>query len=269
VQKLQTIVVSKRPLEIEGAFMGVITLNRPKELNPLDWSTVKQLHHALKSLSEDDSVRVIGITGEGKAFSAGGDLKAYITLQSDEIGFWNFLEEIHNTFNFVEQIPKPVIALVNGLTAAGGLELMLACDIAYASESAKIGDGHLNFGQMGGGGVLSRLPRTILPGLARELLFTGKFLTSEEALQWGLVNRIVKDDGLLEAALEFANQVAKKSPLGVAKMKQVTNHGLKMRLDDAILLEMQTTHHYCLTSFDATEGLQAFSEKRQPKYEGR
>jgi enoyl-CoA hydratase/carnithine racemase len=269
MQKLQTILVSKCPLELEGTFMGVITLNRPTELNPLDWDTVKQLRQCLKLLADDASVRVIAITGEGKAFSAGGDLKAYTTLQRDEVDFWNFLEDIHGTFNYIEQIPKPVIALVNGVTAAGGLELILACDLAYASESAKIGDGHLNFGQMGGGGVLSRLPRRVLPANARELLFTGKFLTAEEAFQWGLVNRVIKDNTLMDAALEFANLVAKKSPLGVAKMKHVTNHGLKMRLDDAILLEMQTTHHYCLTSFDATEGLQAFSEKREPKYEGR
>lgn len=117
--------------------------------------------------------------------------------------------------------------------------------------------------------MLARLPRRILPSRARELLFTGKFLSAEEALQWGLVNRVVKDNELMDAALEFANLVAKKSPLGIANMKRVTNYGLKMRLDDAILLEMQTTHHYCLTSFDAREGLYAFSEKREPKYQGR
>lgn len=110
---------------MEGAFLGLITLNRPKELNPLDWNTVKHLYQVLESLAEDDSVRVIAITGEGKAFSAGGDLKAYITLQKDEVGFWRFLEDIHRMFNYLEQIPKPVLALVNGVTAAGGLNSSL------------------------------------------------------------------------------------------------------------------------------------------------
>lgn len=264
-----TILISRHPLAVEETYLGLVTMNRPKEMNPMDWSMVKKMHAAFEELAKDESVRVMAITGAGKAFSAGGDLKAYLTLQRDEKGFREFLEDLHATFNYIEQIPKPVVALVNGVSAAGGTELLLACDFAYAAESAKIGDAHLNFGQMGGGGVLARLPRWILPGYARELLFTGKFLNAQEAFQWGLVNRVVPDDKLLDAALDFANIVAKKSPLGVRNMKQVTNQGLKMRLEDALLLELRVTHHYCLTSFDAQEGLRAFAEKREPKYRGR
>jgi len=265
----ERVLVERIPLQFEGANLGLITMNRPQQMNPLDWSTIKILDQAFRELAEDASVRVMAVTGAGKAFSAGGDLKAYLDLQADEAGFREFLEDIHRMFDFIEAIPKPVIALVNGVTAAGGLELLLSCDFAYAVESARVGDGHLNFGQMGGGGVLARLPRQIPPQKARELLYSGRLLTAQEVLELGIVNKVVADGELLAVALEYANLVAQKSPLGVANMKFVVNNGLKMRLEDALLLERRITHHYCLTSFDAREGLTAFSEKRKPKYEGR
>ena len=145
----------------------------------------------------------------------------------------------------------------------------MACDFAYASESAKIGDAHINFGQMGGGGALSRLPRRIRPQRARELLYTGKLLSAQEALEWGLVNRVVPDGKLVEAALEFANIVATKSPLAVRNMKQVLNRGLNMLERDAAHLEAVVCLHYVGTSHDAHEGCVAFTEKREPQYEGR
>lgn len=268
--KDEEVLCSRYSLVQKGCTLGLVTLNRPEEMNPISWSVVKKMQAIVEELANDYSVRVIAITGAGRAFSAGGDLKAYLTLQKDEIGFWGFLEDLHSLLNYIQfTVPKPVIALVNGISAAGGTEILLACDLAYAAESARIGDAHLNFGQMGGGGVLTRLPRSILPNYAREILFTGKFFTAEECLKWGLVNRVVPDTELLNAGLEFANVVATKSPLAVRNMKQVVNRGLTMRFEDAILLESRVTHHYCLTSFDAEEGLKAFSEKRKPKFEGR
>lgn len=263
------ILIERISLQVEGANLGLITMNRPQQMNPLDWSTVKVLDQVFRELAEDSSVRVLAVTGAGEAFSAGGDLKAYLELQAQEVGFRDFVEDIHRMFDYLAAIPKPVLALVNGVTVAGGLELLLSCDFAYATESARIGDGHLNFGQMGGGGVLARLPRQVTPQQARELLFCGKLLPAREALELGIVNKVVADGELLAEALKYANLVAQKSPLGVANMKFVVNNGLKMRLDDALLLERRVTHHYCLTSYDAQEGLTAFSEKRKPKYEGR
>jgi len=197
-------------------------------------------------------------------------LKDYLKLQSDELSFMGFLEDFHGLCNYIQfEAPKPVIALVNGVTGAGGTEILLACDFSYAGESARIGDAHLNFGQMGGGGALARLPRQINPNFAREVLFTGKFFEAEECLRMGLINRVVPDDQLLNAGLEFANIVATKSPLAVKNMKQVCNRGLTMRLEDALRLEMQVTHHYCLTSHDSHEGLQAFADKREPRFTGK
>ncbi len=137
------------------------------------------------------------VTGAGRAFSAGGDLKRYVTLQRDPVAFPRFVAELHRVFGRLRELPVPVIALVNGVTAAGGLELMLSCDFAVAARSARIGDGHLNYGQMGGGGVLTLLPRSIGRERAAELVFTGRFLDAEEARAWGLVNRVVDDDALL------------------------------------------------------------------------
>lgn len=262
--------ISRIALEAEDSFLGLVTFNRPDQRNPIAWSTVKTLRSIMEELAADEKVRVIAITGKGPAFSAGGDLKAYLKLQRDELGFMEFLQDFHRLCNYIQfEVPKPVIALVNGVTGAGGTEILLACDFSYAAESAKIGDAHLNFGQMGGGGVLARLPRQINPNLAREILFTGKFFEAEECLRRGLVNRVVPDDQLLNAGIEFGNIVATKSPLAVKNMKHVCNRGLTMRFEDALLLEMRVTHHYCLTSHDSYEGLEAFAEKRKPEFTGK
>lgn len=265
----EEVTFSRIALDVENCFLGLVTFNRPDQRNPIAWSTVKLLWSIIEKLADDETVRVIAITGQGPAFSAGGDLKGYLKLQRDELGFMAFLQDFHRLCNYIQfEVPKPVIALVNGVTGAGGTEILLACDFSYAAKSARIGDARLNFGQMGGGGVLGRLPRQINPNLAREILFTGKFFEAEECLRMGLVNRVVLDDQLLDAGLEFANIVATKSPLALRNMKHVCNRGLTMRLEDALLLEMQVTHHYCVTSHDSYEGLQAFAQKRKPLFTG-
>jgi len=208
----RSVIKEKIELESKNQYLGLVSFNRPEDMNPLKWDTVVLLRDILKSLAEDAEIRVIALTGKGKAFSAGGDLKAYQKLQRDEIGFRDFLEDFHSLCAFIEEIRKPVIALVNGFSAAGGTEIILSCDFAYASESARIGDGHLNFGQMGGGGVLGRICRRLHPQRAREILFSAKLYTAQEVMDWGLINRVVPDGKLIDAALEFANEVSKKSP---------------------------------------------------------
>ncbi len=255
-------------LSKKGTYLGLISLNRPEKLNPLDWDTIVQLYDLLLEFSERDEIRLISLTGKGRAFSAGGDLKSYIKLQRDETGFWRFTGLFHSICSLVEGMRKPVIALVNGYCVAGGLELLLACDFAYAEESARIGDGHINYGQMGGGGDLSRLIRRIHPARARELLYSGRLLSAREALDWGLVNKVVPDGKLLEEALRFANDVATKSPLALGNMKEMVNKAMRMREDDSLALERLMCHHYCLTSHDAQEGLASFAEKREADYKG-
>jgi enoyl-CoA hydratase/carnithine racemase len=187
------------------------------------------------------------------------------------VAFPRFVADIHRVFGRCRDLPVPVVALVNGVTAAGGLELLLNCDFAVVARSARIGDGHLNFGQMGGGGVLTLLPRVIGLQRASELIFSGRFLSPEEAVEWGLAVRCVDDEELLESGMTFARQVAAKSPLALANAKSVLQ-GLWAANGDlasGLRLEMDRNSTYCLTSDDAPEGLHAFLEKRPPRFHGR
>ena len=265
------VLVEMRALAVEGARAALLTLNRPDALNAIDWDMLHALDAALDSVAADESVRCLLVTGAGRAFSAGGDLKGYIALQRDPVRFPQFVDDLHRIFGRLRRLRVPAVALVNGVTAAGGLELLLGCDVAFAAESARIGDGHLNFGQMGGGGVLTLLPRLIGIQKAAELLFTGRFLDAAEAEHYGLVSRVVADRELLGAGLEFAEQVARKSPLAVANAKEVmaTIWSDALPLEAGLRFERERNAYYCLTSEDAPEGLQAFSEKRTPRFRGR
>lgn len=270
-----SVVLDRHPLVgVDGAgdaTAAVLRLNRPDQLNPIDDEVLDRIDEHLDAVEADESVRALFVTGNGRAFSAGGDLKKYVELQRDPVGFPLFVSHLHNTFGRLRAMRIPAVALVNGVTAAGGLELILNCDFAIVAASAKIGDGHLNFGQMGGGGVLTLLPRAIGKARAIELLLSGRFLTAAEAVEWGLASRCVADDELLAAGLAFANEVAAKSPLAVANAKQVA-HQLwsdNGSVDAGLRFELERDAYYCLTSHDAPEGLQAFADKRQPKFTGR
>ncbi|MET1082535.1 MAG: enoyl-CoA hydratase/isomerase family protein [Burkholderiales bacterium] len=250
-----------------GAVVEILWMNRPDSLNALDHAAILELGDALEAAEADASVRVVLISGKGRAFSAGGDLKAYLKLQRDPIGFPVFLEDLHRIFNSIRTMSKPVVALVNGVTAAGGLELLLCCDFAIAAASAKIGDAHLNFGQMGGGGVLAHLPRAIGPSRARELIFSARFLSADEARDWGLVNAVVADDKLTEYGLDFARGVAERSAEAVHGAKYVLNTGIAegTGLDTTLHLERERTLRYCLTLPDSMEGLEAFARRSESK----
>jgi enoyl-CoA hydratase/carnithine racemase len=250
--------------------LAVVSLNRPDELNPLDWDTVRSLEAVFDSLACDSSVRVVAVTGAGRAFSAGGDMKKYQLLQRHPVEFPQFLADFHRLLLKVASYPKPYIALLNGVAVAGGIELVLACDFTIAARAATIGDAHLPFGQMGGGGVLTLLPRCVGPTRARELIFTGRLLAADEAREWGLVSKVVDDGALLEAALEFTNGICKKSALAVGNAKRTLNAGLfeGTGVDASMRLEREVTARYCLTSNDAREGLEAFSNKRRPQFTG-
>ena len=252
------------------AELAVLTLDRPEELNPLDHDTFRALNKALDVLDRDPRIRAIAVTGAGRAFSAGGDMKKYRTLQRDPLGFPAFLADLHGLLTAIGAAATPVVALVNGIAVAGGIELLLACDFAVAARSARIGDAHLPYGQMGGGGSLTLLPRTVGPSRARELVFTGRLLPAAEAKEWGLVSRVVPDADLLAAGIEIGRGLAARSPLAVANAKRTLNAAYwdGTAITAGLRLERETAARYGLTSADAHEGLAAFAEKRSPRYTG-
>ena len=253
------------------AVAAVLRLDRPDSLNAIDSEMLRAMDAALDAIEADPNVRCVLVTGNGRAFSAGGDLKGYVKLQQDPVRFPQFVADLHRIFGRFRTIKVPAIALVNGVTAAGGLELLLNCDFTLVARSARIGDGHLNFGQMGGGGVLTLLPRAIGREKALELLFTGRFLSSEECVAWGLANRVVDDERLLDEGIELAKGIAAKSPLAIANAKEVlhANWADNVPVEAGLRFELERDAFYCLTSHDAPEGLNAFAEKRTPKFKGR
>jgi enoyl-CoA hydratase/carnithine racemase len=253
-------------LDEDGNFAAVVTFNRPETLNAINWDTLRALAKAVVEAAGDTAVRAVLITGKGRAFSAGGDIKGYVKLQADPVAFPRFVDDFIRTLDTIRYMEKPVVALINGITAAGGLELLLACDFAWMAESARIGDMHLNYAQIGGAGVMARLPRLIGPNRARELVFSGRLLKSDECLAWGLVNRVIPDDQLLAEGIEFARSVAAKSPNSVRNVKHVINRGLETDLEAALRQERERALIHCLTLPDSMEGITAFVEKRKPRW---
>lgn len=275
---MTTIALDYRPVDGPPgavACAALVTLSRPEALNPIDTAMLADLDAALDAIERRRvgarDVRAILVTGAGRAFSAGGDLKAYQTLQRDPVAFPRFVSELHRVFARLRTGPLPAVALVNGVAVAGGLELILNCDFALAGRSARIGDGHLNFGQMGGGGVLTLLPRAVGRARAIELMLSGRLLGADEAAEWGLVSRVVDDADLLDEGLAVVAGIAAKSPLAVANAKQVMHRiwAAGEPVDAGLADECAADVEYCLTSSDAPEGLAAFAEKRTPRFEGR
>ena len=256
------------PLDTNGAEAVVIWLNRPRQLNAISWDMIQRLDRALQDADSDPVVRAVLIIGKGRAFSAGGDLKAYLSLQSDPAAFGRFMDDFQRTVAAIKYMHKPVVALVNGIALAGGLELLLACDFAYASETATIGDGHLAYGQIGGAGSLAMLPRIIGPFRARELFFSGRLLDAQRACEWGLVVAVYPDNELLDAGLVFARGIAEKSATAVERAKFAMNAGLAdgTGVSAAMRLERETALAYLFTSPSSMEGLRAFAEKRKPSF---
>lgn len=250
------------------AQVATVTLNRPEQMNPLDWSTVKELGACMEALERDPAVRVVVITGSGRAFSAGGDLKSYLTLYKDNAGFHRFLRDLHDVLDRIERSAKVVIAAVNGHCLAGGLELMLACDLVVATEEARIGDAHLNFGQLPGGGGSQRLPRAIGVLRAKQLFFTGDWVTGSEAERIGLVSCAVPAAELMTTVNALAAKIAAKSPVGLRSIKYLVNEGMQVSLRAGLELELNYVHHYATSTEDAREGLLAFAEKRKPDFKG-
>jgi len=245
-----------------------ITLNRPAALNAITPSIVAGIQAALDRADQDD-IRAVVLTGNGRAFCAGADLK-FVRASSSEDGanVSNFLNSVLDMMTRLERFHRPVIAAVNGLAMAGGLELLLCCDLVIAARSAKLGDAHANFGLLPGGGSSVRLPRKIGPTRAKYLLFTGESVPAEELVAAGLVNEVVEDADLMAATRRLVAKLAVKSPLVLRRMKALVDDGLEQPSAQALRLELLASEVHA-QSADLKEGLAAFVEKRQPRFTGR
>ena len=245
-----------------------IYLNRPNEMNSLSKSLVIELLSALREVEQDPSVRVIVLSGKGKAFCAGADLKELLTdLDRQPDGQKGILDLAGDLFDMLNHLSKPLIAALNGMTLAGGLEIAMTADIIVASEKAKIGDAHSNFGVLPGGGGSVRLPRKIGVNRAKYLLFTGDFISAEEMKNFGLVHEVTPAVDLEVYVQELADKIALKSPLVLKEMKRLVTDGLEQPLEIALRQELLALKNHT-RSHDFREGLSAFSEKRTPNFKG-
>ncbi len=245
-----------------------ITLNRPEALNALTQETVDGIGLALNRATSDGTVRAIVLTGTGRAFCAGADLKYVRQLAQKGTTTAAFLENICAMMHRLETSPLPIIAAVNGFALAGGLELVLCCDLVVAVRSARFGDAHANYGLLPGGGSSVRLPRKIGPSRAKYLLFTGEMLPAEELKQAGLVNEVADDGALIPVVRQLVDKLANKSPLVLRRMKGLVDDGLEQTSSTALRLELLASEVHT-HSRDMQEGLSAFEEKRKPNFTGR
>jgi len=250
--------------------VGWITLNRPEAMNSLTPQLGKELGAALVAAESEKSVHALVITGAAPAFCAGADLKFVggNTKASFGEALASFLDDLGAVFNAIEASPLPTIAAVNGLALAGGLELVLCCDLVVAAQTAKLGDAHVNFGLLPGGGSSIRLPRKIGPTRAKYLLYTGDFVPAPELVACGLVNDVVADEELETSVQTLASRIAAKSPLSISRIKQLVGDGADQPLQSALRQEINALIVHT-QSDDMREGLAAFAEKRKPVFTGR
>ena len=248
-----------------------LTLNRPDAFNALTPAIMRELDLACARAEQDGDLKAIVITGAGRAFCAGADLKAVLEGGRDgDQGkvMRRFLTEAGKVFSRLERLPIPTVAAIHGVTLAGGLELALCCDFILANTQAKFGEGHAKYAQLPGGGGSIRLPRRIGVPRAKYLMFTGKLLTAEEALSWGLVDQVLSEDALQDSVQTLLNSLAEKSPIALSRMKAQVAQGVEQPLEPALNAEidMCELHSY---SHDQNEGLAAFAAKRKPVYFGK
>ncbi|MFH0914811.1 MAG: enoyl-CoA hydratase-related protein [Chloroflexota bacterium] len=256
----QTLIYEKREQ------IGYLTFNRPEVFNAINRMMMAEMKQLLTEVGQDSEVRVLIMTGAGKAFMAGADIVELGKLAPIEVHGWN--HALLENWSLAEKLKQPVIAAINGYALGGGLELALACDIRIASEKARMGLPEVKLGIIPGTGGCPRLARTVGKGIALEMILTGEAVTAAEAYRIGLVNRVVPEGEVVKAAEELARKIVANSPIGVAMAKDAVWQTESLPLDAAVEYGHRNVV-ICSATEDTKEGLSAFAEKRAPQWKGK
>lgn len=244
--------------------VGIVTLNRPRQLNALAAPLMRELVQAAEAHDVDPAIRAIVITGGPTVFAAGADIREMAEatpvemLQRNTLDLWDRLKKI----------TKPLIAAVGGYALGGGCELAMLCDIIVAGENARFGQPEINIGLMPGAGGTQRLTRSVGKFVAADMILTGRMLAAEEAFQRGLVARVVPQELIVEEAARLGKELAAKAPVAVRLAKEAIRRAFEGRVDEGIDFERKA-FYLLFTTEDAHEGMRAFIERRQPNYQGR
>ena len=244
--------------------VGLVTLNRPQAMNALNNTLTRELMDALEAFDNDDAVGAMVITGNQKAFAAGADIKEMADKTAQEMVDSDFIEQ----FGRIRTIRKPVIAAVSGWALGGGCEIAMSCDMIVASETAKFGQPEITIGVIPGAGGTQRLTRAVGKAIAMEVILNNRTLSAAEALQFGLINRIVPAEAYLDEALKLAEEVASRAPAAIRSAKKMINQAYERFLGEA-LSEEKKEFYDLFTTEDQKEGMRAFAEKRKPQWKGK
>jgi enoyl-CoA hydratase/carnithine racemase len=250
-------------VERDGAVVHVV-LDRPAQLNAISPELLADLDAACAAIEDDPGIRAVTLTGAGRAFCAGADLRVVEERAPDPARWAEFMGLWHHVFDRIERLPAPVIAGVHGVALAGGLELMLVCDLVVCDEAARLGDQHANFALVAGGGGSQRLPRLIGARRAKELMLLGGWIGARQALDWGLVNRVAPAGTVESATRALAAELAGKSGAASRTVKRLVDRGLDLTLVEGLELEKQLVAEHMRTD-DAKSGLRAFRERERRK----
>jgi len=243
--------------------IGVVTISRPKAMNALNSRFFEEMNAFLDEIEKDNEIRVLIITGDGKAFVAGADIAEMADYDSKQGK--NFSVTGQKVFSRIEKLPFPVIAAINGFALGGGMELTMACDIRIASTKAKMGQPEVSLGLIPGYAGTQRLSRLIGMGNALYLLTTADMISGQRAYEMGLVQKVVEPDELMNEAMNMAKNISKKGKNAVKKVKEVTRKGIELSFEDGSALEAYVFGSMFDTE-ETKEGTKAFLEKRKPNW---
>ncbi|MCL4825602.1 MAG: enoyl-CoA hydratase/isomerase family protein [Anaerolineales bacterium] len=244
--------------------VGLVTLNRPEAMNAFNPTLTRELMDALEAFDNDDSVGAMVVSGNQKVFAAGADIKEMAEKTAQQMADGDFIAN----FDRIRAIRKPVIAAVSGWALGGGCEVALACDMIVASETAKFGQPEITIGVIPGAGGTQRLPRAVGKALAMEMVLNNRTLSAQEALGFGLVNRVVAAETYLDEALKLAEEVASRAPVAVRAAKRMVNEAYERSLTESLAEERREFYELFETE-DQKEGMRAFAEKRKPQWNGK